>query len=134
MRKLFCAVPFFAAAMIFFSSVCFAETLDLSDADFVFVDARGTTGYYVDMNSLKFTGDHEVDARVEIIKAAENRLFVYSIHFDRNKRTYQILTSLNAWYDTKEKQGGSMIPLKVASYAAGSPMESIVEYMYSPQP
>jgi hypothetical protein len=133
MRKFIC-VASAVAAMIFFSAVCFAEKLDFPDAEFVFVEARGTTGYYVDMNSVRFTGDHEVDARVEIIKASENRMFFYSVHFDRQKRTYQILDSLNGQYDTKEKTGGSMVPLKETGYASGSPMEGIVEYIYSPQP
>ena len=92
--------------------------------------------YYLvhDMNSVNFIGNNEVDARVEIVKAAENRFFVYSIHFNREKRTYQIIDSLNGQYDTKEKTGGSMVPLQVTGYAAGSPMECIVDYIYYPQP
>ena len=134
MKKIFYTVPMAFVFMLFLSAVCFAEKLEFPDADFVFVDARNTTGYYVDMNSVNFIGNSEVDARVEIVKAAENRFFVYSIHFNREKRTYQIIDSLNGQYDTKEKTGGSMVPLQVTGYAAGSPMECIVDYIYYPQP
>ena len=134
MKKIFRAAAVVFGALLLFSAVCFAEKLDFSDADFVFVDARGTTGYYVDMNSVNIVNDYEADARVELVKADQNKMFIYSVHFDKQKRTYQILDSLIAKYDTKEKTGGSMNPMKPGNYVAGSPMESVVEYIYHPQP
>ena len=53
--------------------------------------------------------------------------------FDRGKKTYQILDSIVAAYDTKEQTGGSGQPLKPQSYAKGSAMETVAEYIYSPQ-
>lgn len=113
--------------------LCFAEPIDFSDMDLRFVDAQGSTGYYVDMNSVQIKNMNEATARVEIVKADSNCLYLYTIAFDRGKKTYQILDSIVAAYDTKEKTGGSSQPLKAQSYAKGSAMETVAEYIYSPQ-
>lgn len=114
-------------------ALCFAEPIDFSDMDLRFVDAQGSTGYYVDMNSVQIKNMNEATARVEIVKADSNCLYLYTIAFDRGKKTYQILDSIVAAYDTKEKTGGSSQPLKAQSYAKGSAMETGAEYIYSPQ-
>lgn len=111
-----------------------AASVDMADTEMVFVDARGDTGYYVDMKSLDFQGENEVTARVEIVCADKDRLYLYRIHFDRKKRTYQILESVMAVYATKEHIGGNAMPTVVTPYAAGSPMEAVVEYIFSPMP
>lgn len=111
-----------------------AASVDMADTEMVFVDARGDTGYYVDMKSLDFQNDHEVTARVQIVCADKDRLYLYRIHFDRKKRTYQILDSVMAVYTTKEPVGGNAVPTAVTPYANGSPMAAVVEYIFSPQP
>ena len=121
------------AAVLAASSVAFAEPIDFSDMDLRFVDAQDTTGYYVDMNSVQIKNNNEATARVEIVKADANCLYLYTIAFDRGKKTYQILDSIVAAYDTKEPTGGSKTPLKAQSYAKGSAMETVAEYIYSPQ-
>ncbi len=122
-----------AAAVLATGSVGFAEPIDFSDMDLRFVDAQDTTGYYVDMNSVQIKNNNEATARVEIVKADSNCLYLYTIAFDRDKKTYQILDSIVAAYDTKEPTGGSQTPLKAQSYAKGSAMETVAEYIYSPQ-
>ena len=121
------------AAVLAAGGVCFAEPVDFSDMDLRFVDAQGNTGYYVDMNSVQIKNNDEATARVEIVKADANCLYLYTIAFDRGKRTYQILDSVVAAYDTKEQTGGSGTPLKAQGYAKGSAMETVAEYIYSPQ-
>ncbi|MBR1760472.1 MAG: hypothetical protein IJ812_09980 [Schwartzia sp.] len=130
-RKFFAAMV--AAALWAMGSLCAAEPIDFSDMDLRFVDARGNTGYYVDMNAVTIKNNNEATARVEIVKADANCLYLYTIAFDRGKRTYQILDSVVAPYDTKEPNGGSQKPLKAQSYAKGSAMETVAEYIYSPQ-
>ena len=132
MRRRFFA-PLLAAAILCIAAVCHAETVDFSGMDLRFVDAIGMTGYYVDMNDVSIKNNDEATARVEIVKADANRLYLYRIAFDRKKRTYQILDSVVAVYDTKEITGGSGSPMKPQSYAKGSAMETVVEYVYSPQ-
>ena len=127
-------LPFLAAAVIVLAfGVCAAEPIDFSDMDLRFVDAQGNTGYYVDMNTVQIKNINEATARVEIVKADTNCLYLYMIAFDRGKKTYQILDSIVAQYDTKEQTGGSHSPMKAQSYAKGSAMETVVEYIYSPQ-
>ena len=130
-RNLF--APLLALVLWAACGLCAAEPIDFSDMDLRFVDAQGNTGYYVDMNSVSITNNNEATARVEIVKADANCLYLYTIAFDRGKRTYQILDSVVAVYDTKEITGGSGSPMKPQSYAKGSAMETVVEYVYSPQ-
>ncbi len=131
MRKIL--LTLLLAAVLAAGGVCFAEPVDFSDMDLRFVDAQGNTGYYVDMNSVQIKNNDEATARVEIVKADANCLYLYTIAFDRGKRTYQILDSVVAAYDTKEQTGGSGTPLKAQGYAKGSAMETVAEYIYSPQ-
>ena len=122
-----------AAAILGMSNAGLAEPIDFADMDLRFVDAQGNTGYYVDMNSVQIKNNNEATARVEIGKADAHCLYLYTIAFDRGKKTYQILDSIVAAYDTKEPTGGSQTPLKAQSYAKGSAMETVAEYIYSPQ-
>ena len=122
-----------AASIWAVSGLCAATPIDFSDMDLRFVDAQGNTGYYVDMNAVEIKNNNEATARVEIVKADANCLYLYTIAFDRGKRTYQILDSVVAAYDTKEPNGGSQNPMKAQSYAKGSAMETVAEYIYSPQ-
>lgn len=121
------------AGLLFWSAAAMAASVDVADTDMVFVDARGDTGYYVDMKSLQFQNDHEVTAKVQIVCADKDRLYLYRIHFDRKKRTYQILDSVIAVYATKEHVGGSAVPAAVTPYGAGTPMEAVAEYIFAPQ-
>ncbi|MBQ8699322.1 MAG: hypothetical protein IJ521_10060, partial [Schwartzia sp.] len=66
MRKFL--LPLFAAGLLM-GGVCFAEPIDFSDMDLRFVDAQGSTGYYIDMNSVQIKNMNEATARVEIVKA-----------------------------------------------------------------
>ena len=131
-RKLL--LPFLTAMFLAAGgALCMAEPLDFSDMDLRFVDAWGNTGYYVDMNSVQIQDEKKATARVEIVKADANCLYLYTVAFDRGKRTYQILDSVIAQYDTKEQTGGSVRPTSPQSYGAGSAWETVVEYIYSPQ-
>ena len=98
-RRIFVAA--LAAAILGMSNAGLAEPIDFADMDLRFVDAQGNTGYYVDMNSVQIKNNNEATARVEIVKADANCLYLYTIAFDRGKKTYQILDSIVAAYDTK---------------------------------
>lgn len=133
MKRNFLLALVAAAVWVMACGLCSAETVDFSDMDLRFVDARGDTGYYVDMNSVAIKNNNEATAQVEIVKIDKNCLYLYTIAFDRGKKTYQILNSLVAAYDTKEKTGGSNAPLKPQPYAKDSAMATVAEYIYSPQ-
>ncbi|BEU88568.1 hypothetical protein TAMA11512_20320 [Selenomonas sp. TAMA-11512] len=107
-------------------------TAAASDEDgWRFVDARGTTGYYVDTWKISIDSDHEYTAVVLIIKAKEDLLYRYRIHFDYAKRTYQILSSKTMSYETREVKSSSDTPLPPEPYQPGSPMQAIVDYIYA---
>lgn len=134
MKKVFYQAGMVIALLLLLRAEALAAAVDMADMDMQFVDASGMTGYYVDMGSLDFQNDHEVTAWVEIVRADKDRLYLYRIHFDRKKRTYQILESVMAEYATKERLGDNSAPTAVTAYAPGSPMESVVEFIFSPQP
>ena len=123
----------FAALFLFACAGAKAEPLDFSDMDLRFVDAREDAGYYVDMNSVDIKNMSEASARVEIVRIDAKKIYLYHIEFNRKLRTYRIMDSVSADYDTKEILGGSSVPLKAQTYAKGSAMEAVAGYLYSPQ-
>lgn len=106
----------------------------LDDAELQFVDAVGSTGYYVDMNSIAITNPTEASVRIAIIRADENRMFLYLTKFDRKLETYRIMHSVVLQYDTKETLSVNERPMAPIKYMANSPMANVVEYIYNPRP
>ena len=89
--------------------------------DMRFVDASGDTGYYVDAASITRLSDVEREAGVAVVKATENRRLLYRIRFNRQMRTYQILSGQVGVYDTKE--------VLRTVYTPTSPMQSIEDFI-----
>ena len=116
MKKVFYQAGMIIALLLLWRAEALAAVVDMADMDMQFVDASGMTAW------------------VEIVRADKDRLYLYRIHFDRKKRTYQILESVMAEYATKERLGDNSAPTAVTAYAPGSPMESVVEFIFSPQP
>ena len=112
-------------ALVLFLSLSTCEAAE----DMRFADADGDTGYYVDAASIVPLSDTEREATVAVIKAAENRRFLYRMRFNRQARTYQILSTQVGVYDTKEvlrTSQGSELP---QPYSLASPMQSIVDFI-----
>ena len=125
-RLLWCLEATLALVLAFFPLQAHAE-----DENLHFVDSRGATGYYVDTSTITVDSDHEYTADVIIIRADENLMFVYRTHFDYMTHTYQILTAKIMTYDTREIKASSDTPLDPATYAATSPMQAIVDFIYA---
>lgn len=113
----------------------------LAAEDMQFVDANGSTGYYVDVSSIAYGTASEgggetaasyevVTARVAVIKANMNRRFLYLMQFNKATSTYQILASKVQKYDTKEVVEIRDVPNPALPYTVGSPMHTIVEFIY----
>ena len=126
MRKFSLVLGTAALLLVLASSMCFAE-----DEGRRFVDARGDTGYFVDVTTVSIDSDHEYTADVAIIKAKENRLFSYRMHLDFAARTYQILRSATMTYDTREVLRTVATAAPPALYVPGSPIAAIVDYLYA---
>ena len=112
-------------ALVLFLSLSTCEAAE----DMRFADADGDTGYYVDAASIVSLSDTEREATVAVIKAAENRRFLYRMRFNRQARTYQILSTQVGVYDTKEvlrTSQGSELP---QPYSLASPMQSIEDFI-----
>ena len=112
-------------ALVLFLSLSTCEAAE----DMRFADADGDTGYYVDAASIVPLSDAEREATVAVIKAAENRRFLYRMRFNRQARTYQILSTQVGVYDTKEvlrTSQGSELP---QPYSLASPMQSIEDFI-----
>ncbi|WP_302949022.1 hypothetical protein [uncultured Selenomonas sp.] len=97
--------------------------------DMRFVDANGDTGYYVDAASITRLSDVEREAGVAVVKATENRRLLYRIRFNRQMRTYQILSGQVGVYDTKEVLRTTPGMAAPQAYTPTSPMQSIEDFI-----
>ncbi|MBR2214826.1 MAG: hypothetical protein IJ849_03585 [Selenomonadaceae bacterium] len=113
-----------ALCLFVFSGVCAAAE------NWHFVDASGFTGYYVDVGTITFEDEQRVNAKVAVIKASVNRMYVYTMHFDREAATYQTLYSEIRAYDTKEVLTVNRTAEPPHPYGLASPMGAIVSYIY----
>ena len=125
-RKIGCLLV--ACLMVFVSRV-YAENMQ-------FVDANGSTGYYVDTDSISSDQVVENDvqktlltARVAVVRADLDRRYIYLMQFDPSKRTYQIFASEVQRYDTKAVLQSSDQAEPVRPYLATSPMNEIVQFI-----
>ena len=133
MRKRISVIGLFIWIIVV-ASVAGAQSDWLGDADLRFVDANGDTGYYVDVNSISIANPDECFSRVAIVRADENRLFLYSVQFNRKLESYQILSSVLLQYDTKDELRANMKPMSPIKYMKNSPMYNVVEFIYAYKP
>ena len=115
------------ALLLLAAGTCSAE-------DMRFVDAQGYTGYYVDASSVTYESTAACNATIAVIKADKNRMFRYTMHFDRGKGVYQILSSEVLAYDTKTVLSQSGAEAYTHPYSGFSPMKSIVDFIYNELP
>ena len=97
--------------------------------DMRFVDAEDDTGYYVDAASIVRVSDTERDAVVAVVKAGENRRYLYRTRLNPHAGTYQFVSAQVEVYDTKEvlrTTHGMDTPQK---YTPASPLKSIADFV-----
>ena len=97
--------------------------------DMRFVDAEDDTGYYVDAASIVRVSDAERDAVIAVVKATENRRYVYRTRLYPQTGTYQFISARVEVYDTKEvlrTTQGMDAPQK---YTPASPLRSIADFI-----
>mgnify|MGYP000992733201 FL=1 len=116
---------FLLAALVFLTSFSLCEAAE----DMRFVDAEDDTGYYVDAASIVRISDTERDAVVAVVKADENRRYLYRTRLNRQAGTYQFVSTRVEVYDTKEvlrTSQGMDVPQK---YTPASPLRSIADFI-----
>ena len=121
----FTAGGFVLAALVFLASFNVGHAAE----DMRFVDAEDDTGYYVDAASIVRVSDTERDAVVAVVKAAENRRYVYRTRLYPQTGTYQFVSAQVEVYDTKEvlhSTQGMDVPQR---YTPDSPLRSIADFI-----
>ena len=116
---------FLLAVLVFLTSFSLCEAAE----DMRFVDAEDDTGYYVDAASIVRVSDTERDAVVAVVRADENRRYLYRTRLNRQAGTYQFVSTRVEVYDTKEvlrTSQGMDVPQK---YTPASPLRSIADFI-----
>ena len=116
---------FLLAVLVFLTSFSLCEAAE----DMRFVDAEDDTGYDVDAASIVRVSDTERDAVVAVVKADENRRYLYRTRLNRQAGTYQFVSTRVEVYDTKEvlrTSQGMDVPQK---YTPASPLRSIADFI-----
>ncbi|MFC2316053.1 MAG: hypothetical protein ACFNLO_09190 [Selenomonas massiliensis] len=116
---------FLLAVLVFLTSFSLCEAAE----DMRVVDAEDDTGYYVDAASIVRVSDTERDAVVAVVKADENRRYLYRTRLNRQAGTYQFVSTRVEVYDTKEvlrTSQGMDVPQK---YTPASPLRSIADFI-----
>ena len=103
-------------------SICFAE-------NFQFVDAENTTGYYVDIDSVKIESPEFVAAKIAVVKANLNKMYVYNVRINHKEQTYQIVSSQILEYDTRSILESNNRSRPFRPYAAKSEMSELINFI-----
>jgi len=118
---------------LLFSLLLYCTTPCLALEGMEFVDADDKTGYYVNLNSVHWEADNVLISDVAVVKAATNRLYVYTMRFDMEKRTYRILHSEVFAYDTRELLETNASTVSEHFYGPASMMQEIIDYILYPE-
>ena len=104
-------------------------TSKCSAQDFKFVDAEDSTGYYVDMDTVKIENKESVLVTVAIVKANMNKMYVYDMRINHREKKYQLLSSKTLDYDTKNLLDSSNKSRPYKSYATKSKMSELIHFI-----
>ena len=120
----------FMSGAVLFAALVFVTSFSVCEAeDMRFVDAEDDTGYYVDAATVVRVSDTERDAVVAVVKATENRRYLYRTRLNPQAGTYQFVSAQVEVYDTKEvlrTTQGMDVPQK---YTPASPLRSIADFI-----
>ena len=130
-RKDLLFMRFWAKLLTFFLAMLNMPGTVSAAEDMRFVEAVGTTGYYVDVNSVAYEAYSLADARIAVKKADANRMYVYAMQFNRLKHTYRIYASQVIKYDTKEILESKDTGEAPRFYGPASPFNAVVDYLFT---
>mgnify|MGYP000933403588 CR=1 FL=1 len=97
--------------------------------DMRFVDAEDDTGYYVDAASVVRVSDAERVAVIAVVKADENRRYLYRTRLNPQAGTYQFISTQVEVYDTKEVLRTSQGMDTPQRYMPSSPFRNIADFI-----
>lgn len=113
------------ATLVFFTSFSVCNAAE----DMRFVDAEDDTGYYVDAATVVRVSDTERDAVVAVVKATENRRYLYRTRLNPQAGTYQFVSARVEVYDTKEVLRTTQGMDAPQQYTPASPLRSIADFI-----
>lgn len=97
--------------------------------NYQFVDAEGTTGYYVDMDTVKIENKEMIAATIAVVKARLNKMYVYDVKINHKDFKYQILSSKIMEYDTKTVLDTNERVRSFRPYSEKSEMSAMVRFI-----
>ena len=121
----------------FFSVVVFVITMVVlisasttcSAENFKFVDAEDSTGYYVDMETVKIESQEIVAATIAVVKANLNKMYTYNVRINHKDQTYQIVSSKILEYDTRNILESNNRSRSFRPYASKSEMSELINFI-----
>ena len=100
-----------------------------TSADMRFVDAIGSTGYYVDAATIKHIAGDKYEATYAIVQIKARQRHIYRAVFDFAAKTYQNRSVIVESYDTKEVLRSEPLNDPPLSYDNDFVMKSIADFI-----
>ena len=120
----------FMSGAVLFAALVFVTSFSVCEAeDMRFVDAEDDTGYYVDAATVVRVSDTERDAVVAVVKADENRRYLYRTRLNPQAGTYQFVSARVEVYDTREVLRTTQGMPAPQRYTPASPLRSIADFI-----
>lgn len=115
-----CFAVLISMAVIFFGlNSCSAENLR-------FIDARGDTGYYVDLDSVKKHNNRSFNVDMIVIRADINQMEVTNVEINHAEKTYTIKSTRTLSYSDRIEISADYKMRAPHSYSDKSLMSEIV--------
>ena len=119
----------FRRAAVLVSVIIFFVCGTCSAEDLKFIDANGDTGYYVDMESVKFEDSESFFVKMIVIKADLNKMYVYDLRINHALQKYVIQSTKTLAYDTRTELTANNEPRYPRPYSEKSEMNEIVNFI-----
>ena len=121
-KKFFCLLAL--TAVIFFDfGKCAAE-------DLKFIDATGDTGYYIDMDSVKFQ-KNSFSVDFIVIRADKNEMTIADLTINHTEKNYFVKSTRTLSYDERTEIHSDKTRHTKKSYSDKSLMNAIVQIILS---
>ena len=120
--KKFIKIFFVVGAIFFANPNCHAE-------DLKFIDAMDSTGYYVDMDTVERESPSVLRLNFILIKADQNKMNIYDVRINHQRKVYSVLSSKVLAYDTRTELESNNRQRYERSYSNKSLMNEIVNFI-----
>lgn len=116
------------AAVICFCLGMGTAHVEAARADRYFVDEENRTGYYVDVNSIELSGEHEILLDLYLLKLNGGLLYRYRTYFNTEEGSYEYRHSKIYDYETKELLSDTDQSLGKLSYQKSPMLGKVLDF------